>query len=122
MILNDFKISREEGGIFCGIFVKDEMFGVVDFVLDNFNGNSGNAYLSLLMISACHRRKGIGRNVIEAVEAEILKNHSIKSIQAGVQTNNKPAIAFWNKMGYKIISDPELLPDTTIVYRLKKEF
>jgi len=121
MILDDFKISREEGGIFCGIFVNGEMVGVADFVLSNFDGNPSNAFLSLLMISECQRRKGIGRDVVESIEAEILKNHSIKTILAGVQTNNKNAVAFWNKMGYKIVSGPELMPDTTIVFRLKKD-
>lgn len=75
----------------------------------------------LLMISDCYRRKGIGKAVVKAVEAEILKNKAIKSILAGVQTNNKPAISFWDKMGYKIVSGPELMPDTTVVYRLKKD-
>jgi ribosomal protein S18 acetylase RimI-like enzyme len=121
MILDDFKISEEEGGTFCGIFIKDEIVGVIDFVLNNFEGNPNNAYLSLLMISKYHRRKGIGRDVVRAVEKEILKNNFIKSILAGVQTNNKPAIAFWERMGYKIVSGPELLPDTTIAYRLRKD-
>lgn len=121
MILDDFKISEEEGGTFCGIFVNDEMVGIIDFVSSDFNGNLNNAYLSLLMISKCHRGKGIGRDVVKAVEEEILKNNFIKSILAGVQTNNKPAIAFWERMGYKIVSGPELLPDTTTAYRLRKD-
>ncbi len=120
MILDDFKISEEEGGTFCGIFINGEMIGIIDFVLSNFDGIPSNAYLSLLMISQYQRRKGIGRDVIEAVEIEILKNDSIKSILAGVQTNNKSAIAFWGKMGYKIVSEAELLPDTTIAFKLKK--
>jgi ribosomal protein S18 acetylase RimI-like enzyme len=121
MILDDFKISEEEGGTFCGIFINDEMVGVVDFVLSNFDGKPNNAFLSLLMISKCHRRKGIGKDIVKAVEMEILKNHSIESILAGVQTNNEPAIAFWQEMGYKVVSGPELLPDTTIVFGLKKD-
>ena len=121
MIFDDFEISKGEGGIFCGIFINGEMIGVVDFVLDNFDGIPGNAFLSLLMISKCQRRKGIGRDVVKAVEEEILRNHSIKTILAGVQTNNESAIAFWDKMGYKIISGPELQPDTTIVFKLKKD-
>jgi ribosomal protein S18 acetylase RimI-like enzyme len=121
MILDDLRLSREVGGIFCGIFNKGEMIGVVDFVLSNFDGNPENAYLSLLMISICHRCKGIGSDVVDAVEAEVLKNKSITSILAGVQTNNFPAIEFWKKKGYKIVSGPELMPDTTITFKLKKD-
>ncbi|NJD03430.1 MAG: GNAT family N-acetyltransferase [Ruminiclostridium sp.] len=121
MIYNDFKLSKEEGGTFCGIFLNGKMIGVVDFVSGNYDGNPENAYLALLMISAGHRRNGIGSEVVNAVETEILKNRNIKFICAGVQTNNKPAIAFWLKMGYKIVGDPELMPDTTIVFHLKKD-
>lgn len=121
MVLDDFKISQEEGGIFCGIYIQNKMVGVIDFVLSNFDGNPCHAYLSLLMISAFYRRQGLGMDVVKAVEEEILKNKSIKSILAGVQTNNQPAIAFWTAMGYKIVSEPRLMPDTTIAFKLQKD-
>jgi ribosomal protein S18 acetylase RimI-like enzyme len=121
MVLDDLELSKKEGGIFCGIFIDAEMVGIVDFVLDNFDGNLNNAFILLLMISSCHRGKGIGRDVVKAVEEEILKNQSIETILSGVQVNNKSAINFWEKMGYRIVSGPELMPDTTIVFRLKKD-
>ena len=122
MILDDFKISEDEGGIYCGIFIHGIMIGVIVFVLSGFEGNSSHAYLSLLMISADYRRQGIGKDVVKAVEKEILKNSTIKSIFAGVQTNNKYAITFWEKNGYKIVSAPQVMPDTTITFRLQKDF
>lgn len=70
--------------------------------------------------SADYRRQGIGEDVVKAVEKEIMKNYSIKSILAGVQTDNKLAITFWEKVGYKIVSDPQVMPDTTITYKLQK--
>ena len=90
MILDDFEISREEGGSFCGIYVSGEMVGVVDFVLSNFEGNPSHAFLSLLMIAKDKRRGGLGRDIVRTVEAEILKNPSITSILSGVQVNNEP--------------------------------
>lgn len=121
MVLDDLDLSREEGGVFCGIFVEDEIIGVVDFVPGNYEGKPEEAYLALLMIAGPHRQKGIGREVVDAVEAEMLKNGSIKSIRAGVQTNNPPAIAFWQAVGYRIVSGPTLLPDTTTAFGLKKD-
>lgn len=50
MILDDFKISEDEGGIYCGIFIQGKLIGVIDFVLSGFDGNPCHAYLSLLMI------------------------------------------------------------------------
>lgn len=121
MVIDDLELSKDEEGIFCGIFIDAEMVGIVDFVLDNFEGNQNNAFMSLLMISSCHRGKGLGGDVVKAVEEEILKNKSIDMILSGVQVNNISAIRFWEKMGYKIISAPELRPDTTIVFKLQKE-
>jgi Acetyltransferases len=121
MILDDFRISEDEGGIYCGIFIKEKMIGVIDFIMSGFEGNTCHAYLSLLMISANYRRQGIGKDVVKAVELEILKNHTIKSIFVSVQTNNKHAINFWEKIGYKIVSGPQLMPDTTITYKLQKD-
>ncbi len=62
-----------------------------------------------------HRSK-----VVRAAETAITKSKDIRTIRAGVQVNNPAAIAFWNKMGYKIDSEPELLPDKTVAVKLKK--
>lgn len=121
MVLDDLRHSREEGGIFCGIYIGDEMAGIIDFLPDNFDGQPGCAFLSLLMIAEEHRAHGLGRKVVEAVEAEILKNKGITVIRSGVQVNNAPGIGFWTAMGYEIVSGPELMPDTTVAYQLKKE-
>lgn len=121
MVLDDLKLSKEEGGVFCGIYIDDKMIGIVDFVLDNFEEKPNTAFISLLMISSCNRRKGTGKKVVKAVENEILKNSSIEAILSGVQVNNQPAIDFWAKMGYKITSGPELQPDSTVTFGLKKD-
>ena len=121
MILDDFKISEGEGGIYCGIFFKERMVGIIDFVLSGFEGDPSHAYLSLLMISANFRKKGIGYDVVKTVENEIIKNHNIRSILVSVQINNKQAIAFWEKMGYIIVSGPQVMPDTTITLKLQKD-
>ncbi len=121
MILDDFKISEDEGGIYCGIFFQGKMIGIIDFVLSGFEGNPCNSYLSLLIISANYRKQGIGKEAVKLVEAEILKNNIIKSILAGVQTNNKHAITFWENMGYKIVSGPQVMSDTTVTFKLQKD-
>lgn len=61
MILDDFKISEDESGIYCGIFIQGKMIGIIDFVLSGFEGNPCHSYLSLLMISAKYRKQGIGK-------------------------------------------------------------
>ena len=120
MILDDLRLSEDYGGIFCGIWVDEQMVGVVDYVPRNHEGIPEHAYLSLLMIAENRRRGGLGRAVVELVEKEILKDESVTSILSGVQTNNTSAIAFWTTMGYRIAGGPELMPDKTTVYRLQK--
>ena len=121
MVREDLRHSREMGGQFCGIYLGGELAGVVDFVPDGFEGERGAAFLSLLMIAQKHRGGGLGRAVVRAVEAEMLKNPQVCVIRSGVQVNNAPAIRFWQAMGYGVDGGPELLPDRTVCYSLRKD-
>lgn len=121
MIEKDWQISKEAGGIFCGIFDDSQnMIGVVDFIPANFEGNPSHAFIELLMIAMPARGKGLGREVMQAIEDEILKNSNITDILSAVQTNNPKAIQFWKNIGYEIVSEPRLNLDGTTVYRLSK--
>jgi ribosomal protein S18 acetylase RimI-like enzyme len=121
MVLDDLEHSQQWGGQFFAIIRGNEMVGVVDFVPDYFEGVPGTAYLSLLMIAREHRNCGLGRKVVEVVEAEIQKNAGITAIRSGVQVNNPDAIGFWLRMGYAITGGPDLQPDRTTVFHLYKE-
>jgi ribosomal protein S18 acetylase RimI-like enzyme len=122
MVLKDLEISRDEGGIFCGIFAQDgKMIGVIDYVPENYEGDRKRAYLALLMIGAPYRSQGLGQAVVEAFEDEIRKDGRIKTIVSGVQVNNPQAIKFWLRQGYRIVSGPILHPDQTTAYDLRKD-
>jgi ribosomal protein S18 acetylase RimI-like enzyme len=122
MVLKDLEISKDEGGVFCGIYTMDgEMIGVVDYVPDHYQGDPQTAYLSLLMIDSSFRNQGVGKAIVEAVEDEIRKNSSITVILAGVQVNNTLAVRFWQSRGYAIVSEPKLMPDQTTVFDLRKD-
>jgi ribosomal protein S18 acetylase RimI-like enzyme len=122
MVLTDLKISKEEGGIFCGIYRDDgNMIGIVDFVLNNYEGNPNVAYLSLLMIGSSFREQGVGKAVFNAIENEIRKDPLVTKLLAGVQVNNPQAVRFWQRCGFSIVSKPKLMPDQTTVFDLRKE-
>lgn len=122
MVLKDLEVSKEEGGIFCGIYTEEgKMIGLVDYVPSNFDGNSHAAFLSLIMIDPSFRGRGVGKAIVEAVENEIRKDKSVTVILSAVQVNNPKAIKFWQRNGYCIISEPKLMPDQTTVYDLRKE-
>jgi len=122
MVLQDIEISRHEGGVFCGIYdaANGAMIGVVDYVPCGFESDPHLAHLSLLMIAARFRQQGVGQVVVEAIEQEITKDAQVTAILSGVQVNNPPAIQFWQKRGYRIISGPTLMPDQTTVFGLRK--
>jgi ribosomal protein S18 acetylase RimI-like enzyme len=123
MVRTDLKISREQGGIFCGIYRLDgTLVGIVDYVPRNFEGDPQSAFLSLLMIDKAFRSRGIGSAVVAAIEAEIRKDTQIHTIFSGVQVNNPQAVQFWQRQGYRIISGPTLMPDQTTVFALRKDF
>ncbi|NLO47033.1 MAG: hypothetical protein GX111_01730 [Clostridiales bacterium] len=62
----------------------------------------------------------LGPEPATSMETAITENKDIITIRAGVQVNNPAAIAFWDKMGYTIDSEPELLADKTVAVKLKK--
>jgi ribosomal protein S18 acetylase RimI-like enzyme len=122
MVLKDIEISKDEGGVFCGIYTPDgKMVGILDYVPGNYQGDPHNAYLSLLMIGAPYRSQGLGQAVVEAVEHEIRKDARIDKILSGVQVNNLQAVKFWQRMGYRIVSGPKLMADQTTVFELRKD-
>ena len=128
MVRSDLELSKNIGATFCGIHAlegslsgRTGMIGVLDYVPNHYQGNPQAAYLSLLMIAAPFRGRGIGEAVVAAVEAEIKKDASVNVILAGVQVNNSGAIRFWQRMGYRITSAPKLYPDGTTAVDLQKD-
>jgi len=123
MVLQDIEISQQEGGVFCGIYhaADGKMIGVVGYVPCGFEGDPHLAHLSLLMIAAPFRQRGVGQVVVEAIEQEIAKDAQVTAILSGIQVNNPPAIQFWQKRGYRIVSGPTLMPDQTTVFGLRKD-
>jgi len=122
MVMKDLEDSKRHNRSFCGIYDgHGGMVGIVDFARNGHGGRREWACLALLMIAKPHRRRGIGARVAGMVEREITKDPGVVWIDSGVQVNNAPAIAFWRKMGYEICGGPELMPDTTTVYHLRKK-
>jgi ribosomal protein S18 acetylase RimI-like enzyme len=122
MVQADLALSHEAEGLFCGIYRRSDhrMMGVVDFVPAGWQGDPASAYLELLMIAAPYRAQGLGAEVVQVVEAELVRAAKIKVIHAGVQVNNLGAVRFWQRMGYKLVSEAELMPDGTTCYALQK--
>jgi ribosomal protein S18 acetylase RimI-like enzyme len=120
MVAKDIEVSQNEGSRFCGIYENGKMIGVVDYARSGYEGESRHACLYLLMIAQPYRGQGIGQEVVDAVEADIRQNPEVTAIISGVQVNNPQAIQFWRRNGYEITSGPDLMPDQTVVFHLRK--
>ena len=122
MVRKDLEISESEGGVFCGIYTTDQkMIGVIDYVPNHYQGDPQAAFLSLLMIASPFRDQGIGKAVVDAIENEVRKDTQVAVIFSGVQVNNPQAIRFWQRNGYRIVSEPKLHPDQTTAVDLRKD-
>ena len=123
MVLKDLETSQAECGFFCGIYTgSGKMIGIIDYVPSNYGGEPHTGFLELLMIAWPFRKHGIGNAVVEAVEKEIRKDAKVNKILSGVQVNNPQAIQFWQRNGYRIVSEPKLRADQTTVVDLRKDF
>jgi len=121
MVLRDIREARVEKGIFCGIWSGDKMIGVVSYVPSQFEFRTVDVFILLLMIAAPYRSKGAGSDILAMVEKELCHKKRIRSIKLGCQVNNPRAIKFWESKGYYVDRGPDLLPDKTTVYRLRKD-
>ena len=121
MVLQDIEHSRREGSQYCVIAISTgQTIGVLDYLPSHFEGFPEQAFISLLMIAAPYRRRGIGHQVIRQIEVEFQKNGQVRTIITAVQVNNPQALRFWQKNGYRIVCGPEMQPDTTVTSQLRK--
>ena len=124
MVLADLEASQVAGSRYCGIYacISGELIGVVDYLPAGFEGNPQHAFLELLMIARPFRGRGLGKQIVADLEAEIRKDPRVSAIRLGVQVNNPGALRFWQHCGYQIIRPAELQPDQTIAFLMEKQF
>jgi ribosomal-protein-alanine N-acetyltransferase len=72
---------------------------IVGFVMAHARGSNGHL-ITLDVIETC-RRRGIGSQLLLAAETE-LATRGVTHLALETATENAPAIAFWQKHGYRI--------------------
>lgn len=118
MVKTDIEHSHKEGGSYCGLWDrKNVLFGVLDFIPKLREGTS---FLTLLMIVASYRGRGLGSEILKELEKYLEINYSIYWIESGVQINNLRGIHFWEKSGFGIEKKPIAYPDGTVAFKMSK--
>lgn len=91
------RIARELQGP-CAVFLAAEVDGgLVGAVLGTHDGRKG--WINRLCVAPEHRRKGIGRSLVRAVE-ERLEEIGIEIVTCLVETWNEESMAFFSSLGY----------------------
>ncbi len=122
MVLADLQLSRDQGGIFTGIFdPRERLMGVLDYIPAGFCSAPEDAFIELLMIAPPYRNNGLGAAVVSWLEQQVLADPVVRNMRAGVQVNNPDGLRFWQRMGYRVVSEPKKQEDGTTVVDLLKE-
>ena len=88
-----------------GIFnLQGEIVGVLDALRDY--PEEAAWWVGLLMLAPAVRGQGLGRDAFLAF-SEYVRWHGAKVIMLGVVEENKPALEFWQKMGFSLLRKTE---------------
>ncbi len=98
------------------VMAVDEINNVIAVARLQFNSNS-EAQIRYMGVAREHEKKGIGRELVNAMEQHAL-NSSCKKI---VLHAREPAIGFYQKLGYKVIEKSYLLFDEIQHFRMIKQ-
>lgn len=95
--------SELETVLFLGIFTKNHQH-IGNIKYESIDQNSKTAVMGILIGSIKWRGKGVASEVIRESGKYLAKKFDVKNIFLGVDKENKAAIAAYNKVGFKIIS------------------
>ena len=141
MVEKDRALSRQQGGVYCGIFLEDARkkltgsvvqknltglllnlsglcVGILDYI-PAYHGDPRAAFIELLMIAAPQRGRGLGKAAVDWLLSTLKGEAASKKLYAAVQTNNPGAIRFWLRLGFRITGLAALQPDRTETYPIE---
>ena len=96
-LLNDLIKARQEQ-----FFVAADNGEIIGYAVGFANGKEG--HIVSVAVDPRHRRKQVGTTLLSAVTAR-LAAEGVKQIQLEVRKGNAGAIAFYERMGYRIFSE-----------------
>ena len=95
--LNDLIKTRPEQ-----FFVAADDGEIIGYAVGSANGEEG--HVVSVAVDPRHRRKQIGTALLSAVTAKLVAE-GVKQIQLEVRKGNAGAIAFYERMGYRMLSE-----------------
>jgi ribosomal protein S18 acetylase RimI-like enzyme len=90
---------RPDGAIF-GYFVNAALTGMVGVGRESQQKLSHKAFVWGMYVAPEHRRNGAGRSLLEQALKYALQDLGVRTVNLGVNTRNRPAIALYEAMGF----------------------
>ena len=97
------------------IMACDDAGAVIGVARLQFNSDN-EAQIRYMAVNSDHNKKGIGRQIVSALEAIALENKRTKIILDA----REPAVGFYEKLGYTVTEKTYLLFDCIQHYRMHK--
>jgi RimJ/RimL family protein N-acetyltransferase len=91
-------------GIF-GAFVEGRLVGVVGLVRETRQKERHKANIYGMFVAAAHRRRGIGRALMERALDSARHIRGLRQIRIGVVSTNKPAVRLYESLGFRVYGE-----------------
>ena len=93
-----FSLKLKENAFVYKATIDDKVFGMLVFYAND--KDTKKAYISLIGVKKEYRDMGLGRYLIDSC-IEVSKANGMKSLMLEVDNDNKNAIGFYQKLGFK---------------------
>lgn len=96
------KKNRNPNCLFLGIFFKENQKHIGNIKLEPINFKERKATIGILIGDKNYWGKGIGTEAIKLFVNYAFQKLNLKEIKLGVILENKPAVALYKKVGFKV--------------------
>ena len=107
-IIEDMKVlppnKSYEDKYYIGFFENNSLVANMDLILEYPSGEI--AFIGLFMTNVNYQNMGVGSNIVGDV-CSYLKQLGFKKVRLGVDKGNPQSNSFWQKNGFRIISENE---------------
>jgi RimJ/RimL family protein N-acetyltransferase len=95
------RISPERLGLIFGAFDGGRLVGTAGFRREGGRKLEHKSFIWGMYVTPTHRRRGIGRQLIESVLSHAASLSGLRRINIGANAANSPAIALYEATGFK---------------------
>lgn len=108
MFQRDWQVQRMmPGGHVLGIYLKETGAAVGQASYLEENPDDGMPWLGLLMIARERQRRGLGTEALRRLAVFFRAAYGWPALRLGVLKQNTPALAFWERRGFRRVADAE---------------